>query len=221
MKKARIMTYPFVLPDLKYSYESLMPYMDAKTVDIHYNKHHASYVEKLNEAIKNYPELHLKNLRELLNDLENIPEAIRETVHHQGGGHINHSLFWSNLKPSPMSEPSGELAFAIKKDFESFENFRKSFCDAVEAVFGSGWVILIKDFLNHGQLKIKTFKNHDNIYNLGFVENQSLEVILVCDVWEHSYYLNYQNRRSDYVAAFWNIVDWPEVEKRFLGVHEF
>ena len=189
--------------------------MDAKTVDIHYNKHHASYVEKLNEAIKKYPEYHHKNLRDLLNDLENIPEAIREIVRQKGGGHINHSLFWSILKPGPMSEPSGELAFAIKNDFQSFENFRKDFSEAVESVFASGWVILIKDFLNHGKLKIKTFKNHDNIYNLGFVENQSLEVILVCDVWEHAYYLNYQNKRKDYVKSWWEIVNWDFVSDRF------
>ncbi len=217
MKNKNNLVYPFSLPQLKFSYEELMPFLDAKTVDVHYNKHHASYVEKLNEALKDFPELHTKNLREILNDLENIPESIRETVKNQGGGHINHSLYWSLLKPGPMSEPSGELAFALKSDFHSFENFRKEFGAAIEAVFASGWVVLIKDYLNHGKLKIRTFKNHDSIFNSGVVENSSSEVVLICDVWEHAYYLNYQNRRSDYVSAFWNIIDWHEVEERFKG----
>ncbi len=215
MKNIKKMTYPFSLSPLKFSYEELMPYMDAKTVDIHYNKHHAGYVDHLNDAIKEFPELYHKSLKELLSDLSLLPESIRSTVETQGGGHANHTLFWDILKPEPMSEPSGELAYAIKANFKSFENFRLEFCKAVEAVFASGWVVLIKDFEDGGKLKILTLKNHENIYTLGSFGKHSSLSILICDVWEHAYYLNYQNRRSDYVAAFWNLVDWHEVESRF------
>lgn len=215
MQNMSILRYPFSLPELNFSYESLEPYMDAKTVDTHYNKHHLSYVKKLNDSIKEFPELHNKNLEELLTSIEKLPKELQEIVLHQGGGHVNHNLFWSVLKPAPMSEPSGELAVAIKNDFNSFENFRLEFTQAVEAVFASGWVALFADPNLHGKLTIKTLKNHESIYSVRGPGHYPMKAILICDVWEHSYYLNYQDRRNDYLAAFWNLLNWHQVESLF------
>ena len=195
----------FQLPKLNYSYDALEPYIDAKTMEIHYAKHHQAYVDKLNEAIAKHPELESKTLEELLKNLGSVPEDIRTAVRNHGGGHFNHSLFWQIMAPSDFAlgkpnEPMGELKIAIEKEFFSFEKFKELFMKVAVTHFGSGWVWLSQDINN--KLMIESLPNQDCPLSKGS------KPILCLDLWEHAYYLKYQNRRAEYVEAWWNVVDW-------------
>jgi len=196
---------PFTLPKLPYAFDALEPHIDARTMEIHYTKHHQGYADKLNAALEKYPELAEKPIEELLRDISAIPEDIRTAVRNNGGGFYNHGLFWDNLTPN-FQEPSTELSEIMNTAFASFEDFKAKFTDVAATRFGSGWAWLIKNA--DGSLEIMSTANQDSPIS----ENK--QVLLGLDVWEHAYYLNYQNRRPDYIAAFWNIVNWAEVEKR-------
>lgn len=194
----------FELPKLPYSYDALEPHFDARTMEIHHTKHHAGYTAKLNAALDG------KDINDpievLLKDLDRLPEAIRTAVRNNGGGFYNHKLFWTFLSPDGGGEPSGALAEAIKADFGSFDAFKESFNNAAKTRFGSGWAwLVIKD----GKLHVTSTANQDSPLSDG------TEVLLGLDVWEHAYYLHYQNRRPDYVAAFWNIINWDVVAERY------
>lgn len=196
----------FSLPDLPYSYNSLEPYIDEATMQIHHDKHHAAYVKNLNDALTGNEKLLAMPVEELLKDLSQVPEAVRTKVRNNGGGHANHSLFWQIMAPPSGSKPTGKLFDAIMSTFGSFEKFQEAFSAAGMGCFGSGWVWLIKD---QGKLSIVDTPNQDT----PLMENKL--PILGLDVWEHAYYLTYQNRRVDYINAWWNVVNWQEVEKRF------
>ncbi|MBI1827385.1 MAG: superoxide dismutase [Planctomycetes bacterium] len=198
---------PFELPPLPYKYDALEPHFDARTMEIHHTKHHQTYVTKLNEAIAKHPELASKSVEELQLSIQAIPDDIRTAVRNHGGGHLNHSIFWNNLSASGGGQPSGPLADAIKAGFGTFDDFKKKMSDAAAARFGSGWAWLCVD--KAGKLTVKDFPNQDNPLTEG------LKPILGLDVWEHAYYLKYQNKRPDYIAAFWNIVNWNDVAQRF------
>ncbi len=195
----------YELPKLSYNYNALEPYIDAKTMEIHYTKHHQTYVDKLNAALEKYPELQKKSLEDLLKNLDSVPQDIRNAVRNHGGGHYNHSLFWQIMAPNG-GNVSGYLATAISKNFGSFEKFKEEFSNAAASVFGSGWAWLIN---NRGNLRIITTPNQDSPIMQGKAP------ILGLDVWEHAYYLKYQNRRPEYIQNWWNVVNWREVEKRF------
>ncbi len=195
------------LPPLPYANDALEPHIDAKTMEIHHGKHHATYVAKLNEAIAKEPSLASKTVEELLINLKTLPDSVRGAVNNHGGGHLNHSIFWNNLSPKGGGEPTGPLADAIKTAFGGFSGFKEKFAAAATGRFGSGWAWLCAD--KGGKLLIKDFPNQDNPLSEG------LKPILGLDVWEHAYYLKYQNRRPDYITAFWNIVNWPDVAARF------
>lgn len=196
------------LPDLPYGHNALEPYIDAKTMELHHGKHHAGYVNKLNAALENYPELAAKPLEKLLRDLDSVPENIRAAVRNNGGGHYNHSLFWNIMSPSGGGKPAGDLAGAIDKDFGDFEEFKKKFSAAALNIFGSGWAWLTleagKPEAENWKLKVITTPNQDTPLSQGF------RPILGLDVWEHAFYLKYQNRRADYIKNWWNIVNWKE-----------
>lgn len=198
----------FELPKLTYDYAALEPYIDEKTMQIHHTKHHASYVQNLNDALKGHEEL-LKEatLEELLGDIEKIPEEIRTKIRNHGGGHLNHTLFWQILSPKAKKEPSGKLEAQIKKVFGGLEKFKESFSLAGMSRFGSGWAWLA---VKKGKLEIMDLPNQDTPLMEGF------KPILALDLWEHAYYLKYQNRRADYIEAWWNVVNWEEVERRFV-----
>ncbi|CEP77801.1 MAG: superoxide dismutase [Defluviitoga tunisiensis] len=200
----------FELPKLNYSYDSLEPYIDSRTMEIHYTKHHATYVNKLNEALEKHPELMNKNLEDLLKDLDNIPSDIRTTVRNNGGGHYNHTLFWSIMGPNGSRKPIGKLAQRIDEVFGSFDKFKLEFSDSALNRFGSGWAWLVLD--KYGHLSIISTPNQDNPIMIG------LYPILGIDVWEHAYYLKYQNRRAEYIESWWNVVNWEEVEKNYLNI---
>jgi Fe-Mn family superoxide dismutase len=203
------MPYPFKLPDLPYAFDALEPHIDAKTMEIHHDKHHAAYTNKLNEALEKHPNLHGKSVEELLGSLDSIPDAIRTTVRNNGGGYANHNLFWTIMGPNGGGEPSGALADAIDSAFGSFADFKKKVTDAGVGQFGSGWSWLAKD--KSGKLEVYSTPNQDTPLMKGHTP------ILGVDVWEHAYYLKYQNRRPDYLAAWWNTVNWAEVAKRYKG----
>ena len=192
------------LPDLNYDYSSLEPHIDAKTMEIHHTKHHQTYVTNLNKALDQHPDLYDKSLEFLLLNLSEIPEDIRGAVRNHGGGHHNHSLFWRVIGPN-TSQPSDELLKRLIKDFGSFDEFKSEFNDKSTKQFGSGWGWLCED--RSGKLITTSTANQDSPISSG------LKPILGIDVWEHAYYLNYQNRRPDYISSFWNIVNWEEVEK--------
>ncbi len=194
----------FQLPDLPYAYDALEPHIDARTMEIHHTKHHAGYVSKLNAALEGYPDLQSKSIEELLADLNAVPEAIRTAVRNSGGGHANHSLFWAIMSPSGGGEPNGSLASALGRSFGEFGAFRDAFSQAALSVFGSGWAWLVVD---NGGLRVVTTPNQDTPLSQGATP------IMGLDVWEHAYYLKYQNRRADYVKAWWNVVNWSAVSR--------
>jgi len=195
------------LPKLNYAFNALAPYIDERTMDIHYNKHHATYVAKLNEALDKHPELYDRNIKDLLADLNSVPEDIRPAVRNHGGGHLNHTLYWEFMSPDGGTLKSGKLLDKINEQYSSLDVFKKEFLAVSLARFGSGWTWLIKT--KEGSLKIESSANQDSPISNGE------RPILGIDLWEHAYYLNYQNRRQEYVEKFWNIVNWNKVEKLF------
>lgn len=198
----------FKVPDLPYDFNALEPNIDSKTMMIHHDKHHAAYVANLNKALEGHPELQDKSALELILELDDIPEEIRGAVRNNGGGHVNHTLFWTVMGPKGGGEPSGMLASAIDDAFGSFDEFKAQFKNAGMTQFGSGWAWLCVN--GEGSLVVSKTPNQDNpLYTDGLIP------ILGLDVWEHAYYLNYQNRRADYIDAWWNTVDWGRVGKYY------
>jgi superoxide dismutase, Fe-Mn family len=197
----------FTLAELGYDYNALEPHIDAQTMEIHHSKHHNAYVTKLNEAVGGYDDLKDKSIEELLSDANNLPENIKQAVINNGGGHHNHSLFWETMKPGGPPKPSENLLKAINNAFGSLEKLQTSVNDAGIARFGSGWSWLVS---NGGKLEVYTTANQDSPLMEGKVP------LLGVDVWEHAYYLKYQNRRPDYLTAWWNVVNWDEVEARLV-----
>jgi len=197
----------FTLPPLPYDYTALEPHIDEQTMRIHHDKHHAAYVNNLNTALEPHTALQAKSLDALLGDLSGVPEAIRGAVRNNGGGHWNHTMFWEIMAPGGAKEPQGTLAAAIDKAFGGFAPFKEQFQKACVGRFGSGWAWLVAD--GKGGVSIESTPNQDTPLMEG------RKAILGCDVWEHAYYLKYQNRRPDYVSAWWNVVNWTEVGKRF------
>jgi Fe-Mn family superoxide dismutase len=195
------------LPALPYDYNALEPYIDEQTMRIHHGKHHATYVDKLNAALEGQAALAEKSVNDLLASLDSVPESIRTAVRNNGGGHSNHTLFWQILSPNGGGEPSGALADAINSTFGSFDKFKEEFAAQAAGRFGSGWAWLIVD--KDGKLAVTSTPNQDTPVMDGNTP------ILGLDVWEHAYYLKYQNRRPEYINAFWNVVNWDEVAKRF------
>lgn len=195
------------LPALPYAYNALEPHIDAQTMEIHHGKHHAAYVNNLNAALEGHPDLQSKSLEELLQNLDSVPESIRTAVRNNGGGHANHSLFWEIMKPGGANAPSGDLAAAIDEAFGSFDAFKEAFAKAAATRFGSGWAWLV--VTKDGKLAVTSTPNQDTPIMDGDTP------ILGLDVWEHAYYLKYQNRRPDYIAAWWNVVNWDEVAARY------
>ena len=196
----------FTLPPLPYDFAALEPHIDAKTMEIHHGKHHQTYVNNLNAAIEKAPELASKSLDDLMRNASKLPEAVRTAIRNNGGGHWNHSMFWQIMAPKAGGEPGGNLGKAIISAFGDFAKFREQFSAAGVGRFGSGWAWLIN---NAGKLSITSTPNQDN----PLMEGQ--KAVMGLDVWEHAYYLKYQNRRPDYITAWWNVVNWKEVEKRF------
>ncbi len=200
---------PFELPKLPYDFNALEPYIDARTMEIHYTKHHQGYVNKLNAALEKHPELQGKSIEELLRGLDSVPEDIRTAVRNNGGGHFNHSLFWPVMSPNGGGKPGGELAKAIEGAFGSFDSFKEQFSATAAGVFGSGWAWLVVD--GGGALSITSTPNQDSPLSRG------LTPILGLDVWEHAYYLKYQNRRPEYIENWWNVVNWDQVAKNLAA----
>lgn len=198
----------FQLPDLPYGFDALEPHVDAKTMEIHHGKHHAGYTAKLNAALENHSELAEKSIEELLMDLDAVPEDIRTAVRNNGGGFYNHCMFWEIMSPDGGGEPDGELAEAINSAFGGFDAFKEKFSAAAGTRFGSGWAWLV---MNNGELEIMSTANQDCPISEGKTPLMGL------DVWEHAYYLNYQNRRPDYVGAWWNVVNWAKVAENFAA----
>lgn len=197
---------PFTLPALPYGYDALVPHIDAKTMEIHHTKHHQAYINNANKALEAHPALAAKSVEALISDLASVPEDIRTVVRNNAGGHYNHSLFWTVLGPNAGGEPTGALAEAITSTFGSLAAFKEKFAAAAAGRFGSGWAWLA---LDKGKLVVESSPNQDSPLMEGRTP------ILGLDVWEHAYYLNYQNRRPDYITAFWNVVNWTEVARRF------
>ena len=196
----------FELPPLPYDYAALEPHIDEATMKLHHDKHHQTYVTNLNGAVEKHPDLGKKTPEELLKDLASVPEEVRTVVRNNGGGHVNHTMFWQIMKPGGGGDPIGAIANQIGEDFGTFEAFKKQFNESTAKQFGSGWGWLV---YRGGKLEIITTPNQDNPLM------QGLFPILGNDVWEHAYYLKYNNRRPDYLAAWWNTVNWEEVNKRF------
>ncbi len=196
----------FELPALPYDFSALEPHIDARTMQIHHDKHHAAYVTNLNNALEGQADLQNTSDEDLIKNLNAVPESIRTAVRNNGGGHVNHTMFWQIMAPNAGGEPTGALADAIKSSFGDFASFKDQFQKAAMGRFGSGWAWLIKD---GSGLKIISLPNQDN----PMMEGQT--PLMGVDVWEHAYYLKYQNRRADYLAAWWNVVNWPEIAKRF------
>ena len=199
----------FELPPLPYAFNALEPHIDARTMEIHHDKHHAAYTTNLNNALKDYPDLQSKSIEQLLQSLDSVPEAIRPAVRNNGGGFANHNLFWQIMGPGKGGEPTGDLAAAINSAFGSFADFKTKFAAAGVGRFGSGWAWLTVE--KGGAVALSSTPNQDTPVMEG------KNPILGLDVWEHAYYLNYQNRRPDYIAAWWNVVNWDEVAKRYAA----
>ncbi len=195
------------LPPLPYDFAALEPHIDAQTMQLHHDKHHATYVSNLNAALEKYPELQQKNPEELIRDLNSVPEDIRTAVRNNGGGHVNHTMFWQIMKPNGGGEPSGQIADAIRSTFGDFESLKKQFNEAGTKQFGSGWAWLVQG--GGGKLQVLSTPNQDNPLMNGQYP------IMGNDVWEHAYYLKYQNKRPDYLAAWWNTVNWDAVTQRY------
>ena len=200
------MPYPFKLPDLPYAANALEPHIDAKTMEIHHDKHHAAYTNKLNEALEKHPELQSKSIEDLLRGIDSIPEDIRTAVRNNGGGYANHAMFWEIMGPNGGGEPTGALADAIKQKFGSFNDFRQKVNAAGAGQFGSGWSWLVA---GANGIDVYSTANQDSPLMKGD------RPILGVDVWEHAYYLKYQNRRPDYLEAWWNTLNWDEIGKRY------
>ena len=199
----------FQLPPLPYDYSALEPHIDTQTMQIHHDKHHAAYVNNLNAALKGNAELQDTSVEDLLRNINSVPEAIRTAVRNNGGGHANHTMFWEIMGPGSGREPTGDLAQAINRAFDDFNSFKQKINDAGTKRFGSGWAWLVKN--RSGNLEVISTANQDSPYMDGQIP------ILGVDVWEHAYYLKYQNRRPDYLNAWWNVVNWEAVAKRFGG----
>jgi len=198
----------FSLPELPYAHDALAPHIDEETMKIHHGKHHNTYITKLNGALEGHSDLAEKSLEELLTNLDALPESVRGPVRNNGGGHFNHTLFWEIMSPNGGGSPTGELADAIDKTFGSFDKFKEEFKNAALTRFGSGWAWLA---VNNGKLEVTSTPNQDTPIMDGKTG------ILGVDVWEHAYYLNYQNKRPDYVDAFFNVINWDEVAKRYAS----
>jgi superoxide dismutase, Fe-Mn family len=201
----------FELPKLPYAVDALEPSIDAKTMEIHHDKHHGAYVNNLNGALDKHPELKSWSIEDLLTKIGSVPDDIRTTVRNNGGGHYNHAMFWQIMAPKAGGEPKGELADAIKAAFGDFAKFKDELTKAGMGRFGSGWAWLL---LNNGKLTVESTANQDNPLMDGKLP------IMGVDVWEHAYYLKYQNRRNEYLAAWWNVVNWEEVARRYQRMHE-
>ena len=199
----------FELPPLPYDKAALEPHIDAQTMEIHHDKHHAAYVNNLNKALEGHSDLQSKSIEELIGALDSVPEAIRTAVRNNGGGHYNHTLFWDLLSPNGGGAPSGALGDAINQAFGSFDNFKTQFAAAGVGRFGSGWAWLV--VAPDGSLSITSTPNQDSPVMEG------KKAVLGLDVWEHAYYLKYQNRRPDYIAAFWNVVNWAKVSELYAA----
>ena len=195
------------LPELPYAYDALQPHVDAQTMEIHHTKHHNAYVTNLNNALADHAALQAKGIEDLLREIEQVPEAIRTAVRNNGGGHANHSLFWTVMKSGGGGQPAGALADALKSALGGFDAFKEKFSTAAATRFGSGWAWLVVK--GSGALDVYSTANQDSPLMQGDVP------ILGLDVWEHAYYLNYQNRRPDYISAWWNVVNWDEVLRRY------
>lgn len=196
----------FELSPLPYNYDALDPYIDAQTMQVHHDLHHQAYVNNLNAALEKYPELQSKSPEELIKDLSNLPQDITGAVRNNGGGHVNHTMFWQIMAPNAGGEPTGAVAQAISENFGDFESFKQKFNDAGTKQFGSGWVWLVRT--TDGKIEITSSPNQDNPMSSGNFP------IMGNDVWEHAYYLKYQNRRAEYLKQWWNVVNWDEVNNR-------
>jgi Fe-Mn family superoxide dismutase len=194
----------FKLPELNYNYDQLEPHIDARTMEIHHTKHHQAYINNLNAALEGHENLKSKSIEEIISDLESVPENIRTAVRNNGGGHLNHSMFWELMSPNGGGEPKGELGKLIDRDFGNLETFKAEFKKAAMGRFGSGWAWLV---LDGEKLKVVSTPNQDNPISEG------LKPILGIDVWEHAYYLKYQNLRADYIDAWFNVLDWEKAEE--------
>lgn len=199
---------PYTLPPLPYAYNALEPHIDAKTMEIHHTKHHQGYINNANNALKEHPDLEKLSVEDLIKDLSKVPEAIRTVLRNNAGGHANHSLFWTVMAPKAGGEPTGDVAAAINAAFGSFATFKEKFAATATSRFGSGWAWLVA---SGGKVEVISTPNQDSPLMEGKTP------ILGLDVWEHAYYLNYQNRRPDYITAFWNVINWPEVAKRLAA----
>lgn len=195
------------LPPLPYNYDALEPYIDAQTMQLHHDMHHQAYVNNVNAAVDKYSELQSKSPEELIRELNSIPEDIRTAVRNNGGGHVNHTMFWQIMAPNAGGEPTGAIADAIKENFGDFESFKQRFNDAGTKQFGSGWVWLVRT--KDGKIEIMSTPNQDSPITQGNFP------IMGNDVWEHAYYLKYQNKRAEYLKQWWNVINWDEINKRF------
>lgn len=212
-KNAQNTSDTIILPPLPYDYDALEPHIDARTMKFHHDKHHGGYVRNLNAALEKHPKLKQKSVEELLGNLNSVPADIRNTIRNNGGGHVNHSMFWKIMKPNGGGEPTGAIASAINENFGSFTEFKDQFNEAGAKRFGSGWAWLVRN--KNGKLEVMSTANQDSPFSQGKYP------IVGNDVWEHAYYLNYQNRRMDYLKAWWNLVNWDEVNQRFQQAKKF
>lgn len=204
--EAKDQKYPFELPALEYDFDALEPVIDTETMKLHHGKHHQAYVDNLNKAVAEQKDLQEKTLSELLSNLDAVPETARGAVRNNGGGHINHSMFWKTMKLSEGGKPSGDLATAIDRDFGSLDDFKTKFNEAGVKQFGSGWVFVVA---NGDKLEIQSMPNQDTTFHKG------IEPLFGNDVWEHAYYLKYNNRRPDYLKAWWDAADWNAIAERY------